>query len=156
MKLGSRVRVGFQLTQHIRDRQLLILLETYLGCGKYYLSNDHRHGDYIVSGLSALAEKIIPFFSQYKIRGIKELDYLCWCEAINLIIAKKHLTPEGLDQIRQIRANMNTSRVLVESESATLEVGNDIISNVETSKRILAKPISVKRLNQAKHAILIV
>lgn len=51
---------------------------------------------------------------------------------------------------------MNTSRVLVESESATLEVGNDIISNVETSKRILAKPISVKRLNQAKHAILIV
>lgn len=60
------------------------------------------------------------------------------------------MTPEGLDQIRQIRANMNTSRVLVESESATLEVGNDIISNVETSKRILAKPISVQEVKSGK------
>jgi len=76
MKLGYRVRVGFQLTQHIRDRQLLILLETYFGCGKYYLSNDHRHGDYIVSDVSDLAEKIIPFFEKYKIIGIKEQDYL--------------------------------------------------------------------------------
>ena len=74
--LKERVKLIFQLTQHIRDRQLLILLETYFGCGKYFLSNDHRHGDYIVSDVSALAEKIIPFFSQYKIIGIKEQDYL--------------------------------------------------------------------------------
>jgi hypothetical protein len=120
MKLGYRVRVGFQLTQHIRDRQLLTLLETYFGCGKYYLSNDHRHGDYIVSDISALAEKIIPFFTQYKIIGIKEQDYLCWSEVIYLILAKKHLTLEGIDQIRKIRGNMNTSRVLVESETASL------------------------------------
>lgn len=76
-KLGYRVRVGFQLTQHVRDRQMLTLLETYFGCGKYYLSKDHRHGDYLVSDVSALANNIIPFFSQYKIVGIKEKDYLC-------------------------------------------------------------------------------
>jgi len=111
MKLGYRVRVGFQLTQHIRDRQLLILLETYFGCGKYYLSNDHRHGDYIVSDVSDLAEKIIPFFEKYKIIGIKEQDYLDWSEVIKLIIAKKHLTPEGLDQIRRIRENIEWIQV---------------------------------------------
>ena len=150
MKLGYRVRVGFQLTQHIRDRELLILLETYFGCGKYFLSKDHRHGDYIVSDVSALADKIIPFFSQYKIIGIKEQDYLSWSETINLIIAKKHLTQEGLDQIRKIRENMNTSRVLVESESATLEVGKEIISNVDTTKRTLVKPISVQEVKSGK------
>lgn len=150
MKLGYRVRVGFQLTQHIRDRKLLILLETYFGCGKYFLSNDHRHGDYIVSDVSALAEKIIPFFSKYKIIGIKEQDYLGWSEAIKLIIAKKHLTQEGLDQIRKIRGNMNTSRVLVESESATLEVGREIISNIDTTKRRLVKPISVQEVKSGK------
>ena len=149
-KLGYRVRVGFQLTQHIRDRQLLTLLETYFGCGKYYLSKDHRHGDYIVSDVSALADKIIPFFSQYKILGIKEQDYLCWSEAINLIIAKKHLTQQGLDQIRKIRENMNTKRVLVESESATLGVGNDIIPKVNITKRARVKPISVQEVKSGK------
>lgn len=156
MKLGYRVRVGFQLTQHIRDRQLLTLLETYFGCGKYYLSNDHRHGDYIVSDISALADKIIPFFTQYKIIGIKEQDYLCWCEVINLIIAKKHLTLEGLDRIRKIRGNINTSRVLVESGTASLiylasdEVGNEIISNVYTTNRKPVKPISVQEVKSGK------
>lgn len=150
MKLGNRVRVGFQLTQHIRDRQLLILLERYFGCGKYYLSNDHRHGDYIVSDISALADIIIPFFSQYKIIGIKQLDYLGWSEAINLIRGKRHLTQEGLDQIRKIRENLNTSRVLVESESAYLEGGNDLISKVDVIKRTLVKPISVQEVKSGK------
>ena len=149
-KLGYRVRVGFQLTQHVRDRQMLTLLETYFGCGKYYLSKDHRHGDYLVSDVSALANYIIPFFSQYKIVGIKEKDYLCWSKTIHLIIAKKHLTPEGLDQIRKIRENMNTKRVLVDSESATLEVGKNIIPNVDTTKRGRVKPIIVQEVKSGK------
>jgi hypothetical protein len=60
------------------------------------------------------------------------------------------LTQEGLDQIRKIRENMNTSRVLVESESATLEVGKEIISNVDTTKRTLVKPISVQEVKSGK------
>jgi hypothetical protein len=76
MKSGNRIRVGFQLTQHIRDKLLLTLFEDYFGCGKYYLSNDGRHGDYIVHNLQDLAKKIIPFFRQYRIIGIKDLDYL--------------------------------------------------------------------------------
>ena len=93
MKLGYRVGIGFQLTQHVRDKQLLTLFETYFGCGKYYLSKDRRHGDYIVSDIFKLTKKIIPFFRKYKIIGIKELDFISWYEAIELIIAKKHLTP---------------------------------------------------------------
>ena len=76
MKLEHGVKIGFQLTQHIRDKQLLTLFETYFGCGKYYISKDGRHGDYIVSNISKLAVKIMPFFRQYKIIGIKELDFL--------------------------------------------------------------------------------
>ena len=60
------------------------------------------------------------------------------------------MTQEGLDQIRKIRENMNTSRVLVESESATLEVGKEIISNVDTTKRTLVKPISVQEVKSGK------
>jgi hypothetical protein len=68
------------------------------------------------------------------------------------------LTPEGLDQIRIIRENMNTKRVLVDSESATMEVGKYIIPKVDTTKRARVKPISVQEglLNQVKPLILIV
>lgn len=65
-------------------------------------------------------------------------------------MAKKHLTQQGLDQIRKIRENMNKSRVLVEPESATLELGLDTISNVDTTKRTLAKPIRVQEVISGK------
>ena len=108
-KTGYRVRVGFQLTQHIRDKQLISLFETYFGCGKYYLSNDGRHGDYIVSSPHHLVEKILPFFHQHKIIGIKEQDFQSWKDALELIIAKKHLTQEGLDRLWEIKEGMNKS-----------------------------------------------
>lgn len=67
IRIGHRVRVGFQLTQHIRDRQLIRLFETYFECGKYYLSKDGRHGDYIVSSPSHLAEKSFLFSTGIKL-----------------------------------------------------------------------------------------
>lgn len=139
MKLGHRIGIGFQLTQHIRDKQLLTLFERYFECGKYYISKDGRHGDYIVSNISKLAEKIIPFFRQYKIIGIKELDFLSWCEAIELVIAKKHLTPEGLAQVREIKESMNKSRGLVDLDIADL--GEHTVK-----KRPLVKPISIQEV----------
>lgn len=60
------------------------------------------------------------------------------------------MTPEGLDHIRKIRENMNSNRVLVESESATLDVANETISNVDTIKRTLVKPISVQEVKSGK------
>ena len=146
MKLGYRVVIGFQLTQHIHDKQLLTLFETYFGCGKYYLAKDGRHGDYIVSNTFILADKIIPFFRQYNIIGIKELDFLSWCRAIELIIAKKHLTPEGFDQVRQIKEDMNKSRGLVDSGIAHL-------GEHPVMKRPRVKPISIQEVISGKHVI---
>ena len=140
IKLGYRVSVGFQLTQHVRDKQLISLFETYFECGKYYLSNDGRHGDYIVFKPYDLAEKIMPFFRQYKIRGIKELDFQSWCEAIELIMAKKHLTQEGFDRVRQIKGGMNKSRALVDLGSAFIAGTN----------RVQVKPISVQEVISGK------
>lgn len=60
------------------------------------------------------------------------------------------MTPEGLDQIRIIRENMNTKRVLVDSESATMEVGKYINPKVDTTKRARVKPISVQEVKSGK------
>ena len=83
----------------------------YWGCGKYYSSVKSDIGDFRVEKLSDISEIIIPFFKKYPIRGIKAIDFQDWCKVAELMNTKKHLTPEGLDQIRKIKDGMNKNRV---------------------------------------------
>ena len=56
--------------------------------------------------------KIIPFFKKYQIHGVKAKDFSDFCRAASLMKDKKHLTVEGLEQIRKIKAGMNRGRKL--------------------------------------------
>lgn len=47
----------------------------YFGCGNYYSQSKRELGDYIVDKFSDNFEKILPFFNQYKILGVKSLDF---------------------------------------------------------------------------------
>ena len=43
---------------------------------------------------------------------MKALDFADFCRAAELMKEKKHLTKEGLEEIRQIKAGMNQGRKL--------------------------------------------
>lgn len=109
-KVGVSVRLVFQLTQHLRDELLMRSLIEYFECGNLY--KDRNAWEYRVEKFSDIETKIIPFFSKYKIQGVKLLDYLDWCKAGELIKTKTHLTEEGLDLIRKIKAGLNKERLL--------------------------------------------
>jgi len=56
----------------------------------------------MVNGILELNENIIPlFFNKYPVLGKKQLDYLDFCNIVNLKLNKSHLT-EGLNDIRSI------------------------------------------------------
>lgn len=55
-------------------------------------------------------KKIIPFFEKYPILGEKSRDFKDFCKVAEQMKQKKHLTKEGLDQIREIKEGMNTGR----------------------------------------------
>jgi len=57
-----------------------------------------------------LTDKIIPFFKKYPIMGEKYLNFEDFCRVAELIKDKKHLTEKGLQEIRLIKAGMNTLR----------------------------------------------
>jgi hypothetical protein len=57
-----------------------------------------------------LTDKIIPLFKNYPIYGEKCKDYADFYKVLEMIKTKKHLTKEGLEQIRFIKAGMNTGR----------------------------------------------
>ena len=105
---GHQVLLVFKLTQHTKDEQLIRSLVDYLECGKVYVNGTMV--DYIVTKLTDITDKIVPLFQKYPIQGVKHLDYTDFVSVVELMKNRKHLTPEGLDQIRAIKAGMNKGR----------------------------------------------
>ncbi len=88
-------------------------LEQYFDCGKYRLyPSKVPTGDFGVENLFDITEKIIPFFDEYPILGVKALDFSGFKQAAIIMNTKKgHLTKEGFDQIVKIKAGINTGRM---------------------------------------------
>ena len=104
-----QVKLVFVITQHLRDEQLLFCIMEYLGCGNVYQIGEAF--DFRVTKFKDIVKKIMPFFKKHSpIRGVKALDFKDFCLVAEMMKDKKHLTAEGLYQIRKIKAGMNTGR----------------------------------------------
>ena len=109
-KAGSRVVLLFVVTQHIRDELLLKSLVDFFGCGQTYSYKDYV--EFRCQSFKDNYEKILPFFYKYPILGVKSQDFEDWAKVAEMVRTKVHLTKEGFDLIRQIRARMNKGRYL--------------------------------------------
>lgn len=105
---GYQVQLVFDLTKHMRDEQLMRRLIEYLCCGNIYKKRESLY--FIVTKFADIENKIIPLFKKYPIEGIKLKDFQDFCKVAKLMKSKKHLTIDGLEQIRKIKAGMNTGR----------------------------------------------
>ena len=106
--VGEAVRLEFRIVQHSKDEQLMRSLIQYWDCGNVYKFREAI--EFRIHKFSDITYKIIPFFNKYPIHGIKALDYADFVKAADIMKEKGHLTAEGLDQIRQIKAGMNKGR----------------------------------------------
>lgn len=110
-KLGLRVKLVFQLTQHSRDSELMKSLIQNLESGYTSQAKTRPHElNYLVTKFSDISNKIIPFFQKHPVYGVKALDFADFSRAAELMKEKKHLTLEGLKEISKIKAGMNTGR----------------------------------------------
>lgn len=94
-KLGYIVLLQINIGQHSRDKLLINNLIKALDCG---IINKRSNQDLVVLRITKFEDiynKIIPFLKQYKIRGVKSLDF--HCKAAELMNKKIHLTLEGLE-----------------------------------------------------------
>jgi hypothetical protein len=109
---GYKVMLRFKIAQSTRDAKLMKSLSTYLDCGGWQPEEKKNEGQFVVSKFSDNFEKIIPLFNKYPIQGVKALDFADWCRAALVIKEGRHLTEEGLEEIREIKAGMNKGREL--------------------------------------------
>jgi hypothetical protein len=102
------IQLEFNISQHKRDEQLIASLVKFLGCGNTYTKGNICR--FRVTNLTDITIKIIPFFKVNLILGEKLKDFEDFCIVAQILKDKNHLTQEGLDLIREIKARMNTGR----------------------------------------------
>ena len=109
MRVGFQVLPEFTVVQHERDVQLLHALKDQFGCG-VVRSN---HGDrmaYRVRSLEHLLQSIVPFFVRHPLRSQKRFDFEKFRRVVLMMESGEHLTPEGLEKIRDLASQMNRGR----------------------------------------------
>jgi hypothetical protein len=110
MKLGFQVTLEFVITQHIRDALLMQKLVDFFNCG-YLVKDGPTKYQYRIRNINDLEQHLFPLLNNYPLQTQKALDAEAFRQIHSLILAKKHLTVEGLNQIRSIKATMNKGRM---------------------------------------------
>ena len=128
---GERITLEFIVGQHSRDTKLIMsktaggrlgfsrlaapetLIDSF-NCGRIKISTCPPVVNFLVSRFSDITSKIIPFFNKYPLQGAKALDFSDFCAIAKLMETKAHLTPEGLNRIKEICSGMNSKRLYLE------------------------------------------
>ena len=100
----------FSLVQHSRDLLLFETLIQFLGYGTVVKEKNNDVVRLRVENFSNIDEKLIPFFTKYPKQSNKYLDYLDFKKACTLKKEKAHLTEEGIQTLKEIKAGVNTGR----------------------------------------------
>jgi hypothetical protein len=111
MKLGVQVLPEFTVVQHEIDIQVLHGLKDYFDCGVVRKNHGARFC-YRVRGQANLLQKILPFFEKHQLKTKKRVDFAKFRRVILMMEKGDHLTPDGLEKIRQIKKSMNSTKKL--------------------------------------------
>lgn len=106
-----KVSLRITLAQHSKDKLLINSLVNTLKCG---IISEQSNNTVVLSiyRFKDINNKIIPLFKEYKIKGVKALDFQDFCRIVKLVNEKAHLIPAGLEEIRKIKLNMNKGRYI--------------------------------------------
>ena len=95
---------------HSREINLLDNLILYFNCGYINVNPTKPVVYFSVRKLSEITQFIIPHFKVYPVIGLKSFDFEEFCQIVELIKNKDHLTEKGLKQIQEIQSKMNQRR----------------------------------------------
>jgi hypothetical protein len=106
------VRLLFEIELREDDLEILERVKSTLECGNIYYLDYARykkwrpHYKYKVSNIKDITEKIIPFFQKYPLQAKKKYSFAIFCKAAKLMLTKRHLTVEGIEEIRNLREGL--------------------------------------------------
>jgi hypothetical protein len=141
MKLGWQVFPEFVVTQGAKSLPVLQSLQDVFACGRIHVNRRHdNHKEHLyrfcVRRSKDLRERVIPFFKQHPLRTAKQQDFQLFCQVLDLMGERKHLTNDGLLEIARLAATINrqkhprfleSSETTRQTSSANLADEDDIV-----------------------------
>lgn len=123
MTLGWQVLPEFRVVQHQRDEPLLQIFKVFFGFGSVVRNHGDRK-EFRVRGLQNL-RKIVDFFRKSPLKTSKRRNFELFCEVIELMEKKQHLTKEGLQKIAEKASQMNRQVFRHLESSETIRQNSD-------------------------------
>lgn len=107
MRMGIEVRPSFSVSQHRRNREIILSLQRFFGCGGVRYSKRDQNFKFEVRSVSDLVKIIIPHFMKYPLQTSKKDDFLKFCEVCRLIYNNHHLSAEGMKKVIELSGQIN-------------------------------------------------
>ena len=100
-------RTIYQVNLHERENPLLYKLQEFFGgVGSISTYPTRRVCRYAVVGTYDLLNYVYPHFLKFELAGSKLSNFIIWSQILKLIQSKAHLTPGGLNQIKELKSSM--------------------------------------------------
>lgn len=99
-------RIIYSIGLHARDLPLIYRIQGFFG-GAGKIINYKNTVQYAIADFNSIDEILIPHFDTFTLKGNKLNNYLIWREIFSIVKTKSHLTTEGLEKIRSLKAKLN-------------------------------------------------
>lgn len=137
--IGWQVQARFIIEVHVKDLDLIYKIQTFFG-GIGSVTFNKKVARYSIQGIKDILN-IVNHFDRYPLQSYKQIDFAFWKKCINIILNKKHLTSQGLEEILSYKNSMNRGQ----SEKLKLSFPNITITNkpvVEINDQSLAQKLN--------------
>jgi hypothetical protein len=125
-----KVSVSFNVSQ--KDRVILALFKTHLGCGTLRGRPDGVWY-FEVTNINAIIENVIPFFERFPfLSAKKKRDFAKFKQIVTLMKSGAHLTAGGIKQILEIREDMNDGG---KRRHAHVDILASLVESSETTRQ---------------------
>lgn len=94
--IGWQVQARFIIEVHVKDLDLIYKIQTFFGGGIGSVTFNKKVARYSIQGIKDILN-IVNHFNKYPLQSYKQIDFAFWKKCINIILNKKHLTPQGLE-----------------------------------------------------------
>jgi len=135
-----RPRPVFTLTQSLKEIDMLIAIQNFLGVGTIQINEERNVANFIVRSIDDIFNVILPFFNTYKVRGGKYKSYLIFKEVVLMMKNNAHLTLYGTLLILELSYFMNKDTL--RSTKSKIELINSITGKLSLSQ-IEAKSLKI-------------
>ena len=106
-KHGWKISLCFNISQ--KDDTIPKIFKKFLGCGKIrYRKDSICYFD--VRKTEDLVNIVVPFFKEFPVRSKKNDVFIIFCEALEIVKNKNHLTKSGMEKILELRNKIVVGR----------------------------------------------